>query len=132
MVKLENISVSFRQKNRIVHAVRHVFLEVNRGEVFGIVGSSGAGKSTLLRTINLIERPTEGRVIVDGTDVTGLDKKSLRRARRKIGMIFQHFNLIHTKTVFDNIAFPLKISGRSGGEIAEKVPVLLDVVGLSD
>jgi D-methionine transport system ATP-binding protein len=132
MIKFENVSVTFNTKKASVYAVRNVSFEVNRGEIFGIVGTSGAGKSTLLRTVNLLEKPNGGKVNVDGVDITLLDKQSLRKARQKIGMIFQHYNLIHTKTVYENVSFPMKISGKSKGEISKRVPELLEEVGLSD
>jgi len=132
MVNLKNISVTFKVKGREIQAVRDVDLQIHKGEIFGIVGTSGAGKSTLLRTINLLEKPTNGSVFIKGTDITGFKDKDLREVRQGIGMIFQHFNLIHTKTVYDNIAFPMKVSGKSRKEIAERVPELLNLVGLSD
>lgn len=132
MIKFENVSITFNTKDAEVHAVRNVSFDVNKGEIFGIVGTSGAGKSTLLRTVNLLEKPGSGKVNVEGIDITSLDKKSLRGARQKIGMIFQHYNLVHTKTVYDNIAFPMKISGKSAKEISKKVPELLEIVALSD
>jgi D-methionine transport system ATP-binding protein len=135
MIKLENISVDFELRGKqveTVKAVDQVSLHVHRGEVFGIVGASGAGKSTLLRTINLLERPHAGRVWVDGKDITDLTGSALRRERQKIGMIFQHFNLMHTRTVFDNAAFALRIAGQSEREVAQRVPEILHLVGLED
>ena len=132
MIKFEDVSITFNTEKATVHAVRNVSFEVNKGEIFGIVGTSGAGKSTLLRTVNLLEKPNGGKVNVDGVDITLLDKQSLREARQKIGMIFQHYNLIHTKTVYKNVAFPMRISGKSAKEISKKVPELLEEVGLSD
>lgn len=132
MIELQDISVSFTSKNHEVHAVRSATLRIARGEIFGIVGASGAGKSTLLRTINLLERPTQGRVVLDGQDITGLKGAALRRERGKIGMIFQHFNLMHTCTVFENVAFTLEVAGRSREEIKQRVPELLKLVGLAD
>jgi len=132
MIELQDISVSFNSKNHEVHAVRDATLRIERGEIFGIVGSSGAGKSTLLRTINLLERPTQGRVMLDGRDITDLKGALLRRERGKIGMIFQHFNLMHTCTVFENVAFTLEVAGRNRDEIRRRVPELLSLVGLAD
>lgn len=132
MIKFEDVSITFNTEKATVHAVRNVSFEVNKGEIFGIVGTSGAGKSTLLRTVNLLEKPNGGKVKVDGVDITVLDKPSLRKARQKIGMIFQHYNLIHTKTVYENVAFPMRISGRNAREISKRVPELLEEVGLSD
>jgi D-methionine transport system ATP-binding protein len=132
MIKFENVSITFNTKKATVNAVRNVSFEVNKGDIFGIVGTSGAGKSTLLRTVNLLEKPCSGRVNVDGIDITVLDEPLLRKARQKIGMIFQHYNLIHTKTVYENVSLPMKISGKSAKEISKRVPELLEIVGLSD
>ena len=132
MIQLEHISKSFVTASGTVHAVQDVNLQIGEGEIFGIIGFSGAGKSTLVRCINLLERPTEGRVIVDGEDLTAMDLKKLREVRTKIGMIFQHFNLMRSRTVFQNIAFPLKKSGLSKAEKEKKIESLLELVGLSD
>lgn len=132
MISLENVSKIFRTASGEVHAVREVSLNIEQGEIFGIIGFSGAGKSTLVRCINLLERPTEGTVTIDGTDLTKLDEKRLREVRRKIGMIFQHFNLLRSRTVYDNIAFPLKKSDVSKEEKHKKILSLLELVGLSD
>ncbi|GIN97360.1 methionine import ATP-binding protein MetN 2 [Siminovitchia terrae] len=122
--------VTKRYKN--VAAVDEVSLTIRQGEVFGIIGYSGAGKSTLLRCLNLLERPTEGKVLIDGKDLTALSDNEVRKERQKIGMIFQHFHLISSKTVFDNVAFSLKAAGKTKEEIKKKVPKLLEMVGLSD
>ncbi|WP_455789139.1 ATP-binding cassette domain-containing protein, partial [Clostridium butyricum] len=103
MIELKNISVDFKDKGQIVHAVDNVSLNINKGEVFGIVGLSGAGKSTLVRVINLLQKPTNGEVIIDGENITNLKSNELRKKRLKIGMIFQHFNLISGKTIYENI-----------------------------
>lgn len=132
MIKLEKVSKTFRTGSGEVHAVREVSLNIEQGKIFGIIGFSGAGKSTLVRCINLLERPTEGTVTVDGTELTKLDEKRLREVRRKIGMIFQHFNLLRSRTVYDNIAFPLKKSNLSKEEKHKKILSLLELVGLSD
>lgn len=132
MIQLEHISKSFVTASGTVHAVQDVNLQIGEGEIFGIIGFSGAGKSTLVRCINLLECPTEGRVIVDGEDLTAMDLKKLREVRKKIGMIFQHFNLMRSRTVFQNIAFPLKKSGLSKAEKEKKIESLLELVGLSD
>lgn len=132
MIQLEHISKSFVTASGTVHAVQDVNLQIGEEEIFGIIGFSGAGKSTLVRCINLLERPTEGRVIVDGEDLTAMDLKKLREVRKKIGMIFQHFNLMRSRTVFQNIAFPLKKSGLPKAEKEEKIESLLELVGLSD
>lgn len=132
MIELRNVNVHFAGAGGAVEAVRDVSLRIGRGEVFGIVGASGAGKSTLVRTINLLERPSSGTVHVDGVDVTGFRGAELRAHRLRTGMIFQHFNLIHARTVYDNVAFALKVAGRTKKEIARRVPELLAVVGLED
>ncbi|MEC5318553.1 methionine ABC transporter ATP-binding protein [Brenneria populi subsp. brevivirga] len=133
MIKLEGVCVDFSQgKQQGNRAVDNVTLHIKPGEVFGIVGTSGAGKSTLLRTINVLQRPTSGVVRVNGVKVNELRGKSLREQRQKIGMIFQHFNLMQTRTVAENVAFSLKSAGKSGAEIAQRVPEILSLVGLSD
>ena len=116
----------------MVHAVQDVSLSIGKGEIFGIIGFSGAGKSTLVRCINLLERPTSGSVTVDGKEMTALSARELRQARKKIGMIFQHFNLMPSRTVFGNVAYPLRGSGLSREQIADKVQRLLDLVGIGD
>ena len=108
MIKLKQVSKTFDTKSGNVHAVKDVNLEIQDGEIFGIIGFSGAGKSTLVRCINLLERPTQGRVLIDEVDLMDLDEKKLREVRKKIGMIFQHFNLMRSRTVYQNIEFPLK------------------------
>ena len=132
MIKLENIDVTFKQGVKVVNAVKNVSLHVEPGDIYGIIGYSGAGKSTLVRTINLLQRPTKGNVVVNGVDLLKLKPKGLRAARKKIGMIFQHFNLMNTSSVFDNVAFPLKKSGKNKSEIEQKVLSLLELVGLED
>ncbi|WP_333803678.1 methionine ABC transporter ATP-binding protein [Sulfurospirillum sp.] len=132
MVRIENVTVEFQSKEASFKAVKNVNLHIQEGEVFGIVGTSGAGKSTLLRTINLLQKPTSGKVWIDEEEITDYTGKSLRSVRHTIGMIFQHFNLIHTKTVFDNVAFPMLIAGTSQETINQRVPELLALVGLSD
>ncbi|MGY3765389.1 methionine ABC transporter ATP-binding protein [Vagococcus vulneris] len=132
MIHLENISVTFKQKQQEIHAVKDVTLHIDKGDIFGIVGYSGAGKSTLVRVINLLQRPTGGQVIVDDVDLIALKDKDLRAERKKIGMIFQHFNLMDRRTIFDNVDFSLKYSGKSKKERQKKVTELLELVGLSD
>ncbi|HAJ54626.1 MAG TPA: methionine ABC transporter ATP-binding protein, partial [Lactobacillus sp.] len=131
VVTLKDVDVEFHGKTRSVHAVDHVNLTVNRGDVYGIVGYSGAGKSTLVRTINLLQRPTSGSVNVLGQDMLALSAAQLRKERKRIGMIFQHFNLMNSRTIADNVAFPLK-GIKSKQEIKKKVAELLDLVGLTD
>lgn len=132
MIKLVQLNKTYQTKKGPVVGVDNVTLTIPKGEIFGIVGYSGAGKSSVLRCINLLETPTSGQVIVDGTDLTKLSKEQLRLARQKIGMIFQHFNLISSKTVFDNVAFALKAAGKSKEHIAARVPELLKLVGLTE
>ncbi len=131
MIELRNISQRFAGPRGWVEALHNVSLSIPPGEVFGIIGRSGAGKSTLVRTINLLTRPTEGNVIVDGRDLTTLPAARLREARREIGMIFQHFNLLSSRTVYDNVALPLELAGMKRAEIEATVSPLLELVGLS-
>lgn len=130
MIDLKHIDVIFQQKDQVIKAVNDVSLHIEAGEIFGIVGYSGAGKSTLVRTINLLQIPSHGEVKVNGKDMLSLSPKELRQARTKIGMIFQHFNLMESRTIFENVAYPLRGSGLSKAEIARKVAELLDLVGL--
>jgi D-methionine transport system ATP-binding protein len=128
IVRLESISRAFGP----VVALNGVSLEVQRGEIFGIIGRSGAGKSTLIRTINGLERIDAGRITVDGSDLSALDESGLNRVRHKIGMIFQHFNLLSMKTVFENVELPLKLAGQARHARSNAVWQLLDMVGLRD
>ncbi|HWO95831.1 MAG TPA: methionine ABC transporter ATP-binding protein [Bacillus sp. (in: firmicutes)] len=132
MIKIQNLSKVYKTKNGLVKGVDDVSITIQEGEIYGIVGYSGAGKSSLLRCINLLERPTSGTITVDGTDLTSLKGESLRVARLKIGMIFQHFYLISQKTVFENIAFALKAAKMPADQIKGRVEELLEMVGLSD
>lgn len=132
MIKLSNITKIFNLNGKQLTALNNVSLHVEKGQIFGVIGSSGAGKSTLIRCVNLLERPTSGSVIVDNTELTTLSDKQLIEERRNIAMIFQHFNLLSSRTVFDNIALPLELKGVSKQKIAEKVKNLLELVGLSD
>lgn len=132
MIKLENISKSFAINGKTVEAVKDVSLTIRQGEIFGIIGFSGAGKSPLVRCINLLEKPEKGQVIIDGEDITHYEGKELRHVRQKIGMIFQHFNLMPSRTVFENIELPLKLTKLSASERSQKIKKLLDLVGLSD
>ncbi len=134
MVAFEQVSKRFAagRSSAEVVALDNIDLVVPRGSVTGIIGRSGAGKSTLIRLVNGLEKPSSGRVLVDGIDVAGLDEKSLRAVRRSIGMIFQHFNLLSSRTAFDNVALPLEISGTDKRSIEQRVSPLLDLVGLSD
>lgn len=132
MIKLLNISKVFQQGSRTIQALSDISLHVPAGQIYGVIGSSGAGKSTLIRCVNLLERPTSGQVLVDGQDLTQLSEKQLSHARRQIGMIFQHFNLMNSRTVFGNIALPLELSGTSRNDIKQRVTELLELVGLVD
>lgn len=132
MIYLKNISKVYAAKDNKVEAVKDVNLHIERGKIVGIIGYSGAGKSTLIRCINLLETPTSGEVIVNGMDLTKLSPKDLRKTREKIGMIFQHFNLMRNRNVFENIAYPLKGKGLTREQITEKVESLLTLVGLGD
>ena len=132
MSQLTDVSKIFKTPHGEVRACQEINLEIKQGEIFGIIGFSGAGKSTLVRCINLLERPTTGSVIVDGQDLTKQKASELRQSRKKIGMIFQHFNLMPSRTVAKNVAFPLKGSGLSKQEINQKVASLLELVELSD
>jgi D-methionine transport system ATP-binding protein len=134
LIRLDRVSCSFPQgAGPALPAVREVSLDILRGEIFGLAGRSGAGKSTLLRLINLLERPDSGRVQVDSDDLTSLGKEALRKARSNIGMIFQQFNLLKNATVFDNVAFPLRIhGGHDRAAIEARVTECLALVELED
>lgn len=132
MIDIKNLSKIYKSKSSDVRALKDINLTINKGEIFGIIGLSGAGKSTLIRTINRLEEPTEGAIIIEGTDITRLDKKDLRNSRKEIGMIFQHFNLLNLRTVYQNIAFPLDINGYDKQAIEKRVNELLRVVELTD
>lgn len=131
MIELNHISKVYEGANR-VEALKDINLSIKEGEIFGVIGLSGAGKSTLIRCINMLESPTSGEVIVDGTDLTKLSTSELREARKSIGMIFQHFNLLSSRTVYENIAFPLELQGLSKKEIKERIEPILDIVKLSE
>ena len=132
MIKVEHANKTFSGKYGKVHALQEVSIHVEKGDIYGIIGFSGAGKSTLVRCINLLERPTSGTVTVDGKVLTDLPAKELRDARKKIGMIFQHFNLMRSRTVGENVAYPLKGSGLTKQQIKAKVRELLELVDISE
>lgn len=132
MIELKNLSKTFNIKDKTVDAVKNANLIINKGEIFGFIGYSGAGKSTIVRCINLLERPTEGSVFYEGTDITKLSDKELRDVRKEIGMIFQHFNLLKSLTVKENVAFNLKNSNLKKEEIDSRVEELLQLVGIPD
>jgi len=131
MISLLGVNKTFVTKYGDVRAVRDINMEVEKGEIFGVIGHSGAGKSTLIRCINLLEAPTQGTVIIDGDDMTKLSKKELINKRRKIGMIFQHFYLMPSRTVMQNVLLPLKNTQMTKAEKARKAEGLLELVGLS-
>ena len=130
MIKLSHIEKTYDSPSGPVKALRGIDLTIGRGEIYGIIGLSGAGKSTLVRCINMLERPTAGQVFVDGREMTALTPAELREARKSIGMIFQHFNLLSSATVYDNVAFPLKLAGMPAEDIRQRVEPLLKLVGL--
>lgn len=130
MIKIENLVKEFSIDNKKFRAVDNVNLSINQGEIFGIIGLSGAGKSTLIRLINRLEEPTEGRVIIDGININTLTKKELNLTRQNIGMIFQSFNLFNQQTVYDNIAYPLRLQNKSKKEIDKLVMEQLEFVNL--
>lgn len=132
IITLNHVCKTFTTADGEVTAVNDLNLTINRGDIFGIIGLSGAGKSTLVRCLNLLERPTQGQVLVDGKDLTTLNEKQLRESRRRIGMIFQHFNLLMQRTVLDNVCFPLELVGVKKKEARKKALELLETVGLAD
>ncbi len=132
MIEITKLNKVFELGERRIHALNDINLFIPKGKVFGVIGASGAGKSTLIRMVNLLERPTSGSVKVGGVNLTALSNRDLTQARRQIGMIFQHFNLLSSRSVFDNIALPLELSGASSEEIETRVTELLDLVGLAD
>jgi D-methionine transport system ATP-binding protein len=133
MIKIENLTKAYKAKGKTIKVLDDVCLEVKKGEVYGIIGRSGAGKSTLLKCLNLLEKPDTGNVIVDGIDLAKISKKELRLARQQIGVIFQHFNLLSSKTIFDNVALPLKLQGNhSKEETKAAVDEMLKLVGLTE
>ena len=132
MIQLKAIHKTYQGETGSLEALRGVSAHIREGEIFGVIGKSGAGKSTLIRCINMLERPTHGSVVVDGEELSSMPERQLREARKKIGMIFQHFNLLSSRTVYGNVAFPLELAGKSAAEIAAAVDPLLELVGLAD
>jgi D-methionine transport system ATP-binding protein len=132
MIILNDISKKYSTAKGETIALSHINLQVQPGEIYGVIGRSGAGKSTLIRCINLLEKPSSGRIIVDGEELTNLSSNELRAARRKIGMIFQHFNLLSSRTVYDNVALPLELIGTSKKQIADTINPLLELTGLTN
>ncbi len=131
MIKISQLSKQFKLGTEKIHAVDEINLAIESGEIFGVIGYSGAGKSTFVRLINRLEEPTSGSIIVDGEEITTLNKKELRIRRQDMGMIFQHFNLLWSRTVSENIAFPLEIAGLEKTERSKRVKELIDLVGLT-
>ena len=132
IIKIQNLDKEFKVKGMNVQALKEVSLDIYKGDIYGIIGMSGAGKSTLVRCLNFLERPTGGSVFVDGQDLASLTEKQLREARKDIGMIFQHFNLLMQRNVIDNVCFPLEIAGMSKREARKKAMEYLKVVGLEE
>ena len=137
MIRIEQVQKFYQVSREVagveVHALRDINLEIEQGSIFGIIGRSGAGKSTLLRTLNLLERPTSGKILIDGADITQFDAAQLHGLRQRVGMVFQHFNLLSAKTIAENIDFPLKLAGTyTKDERRKRVDELLALVGLSD
>lgn len=132
MIEIKNVSKTFHQKKQSFKALDNVSLRIEQGDIVGIIGFSGAGKSTLIRTVNLLEKPDSGEIVIKGRDFTKLNSRQLAQERKKIGMIFQHFNLLSSRTVFENIALPLELDHVSKTEINKKVNELLKIVGLED
>ena len=132
MIEIVNLSKVYENNKTKIKALENINLKINKGEIFGIIGLSGAGKSTLIRTINRLEEPTSGNILIDGENIIKYNNKELRKSRKEIGMIFQHFNLLKSANVFDNIAYPLKICGFKKDYIQKRVYALLELVDLSD
>jgi len=132
MIETKQLCKSYLLKNKVFQALHNINLSIHSGEIFGFLGESGAGKSTLIRSFNFLEKPTRGEVCIDGISLGSLSEAALRKMRQQIGMIFQHFNLLQSRTVFDNIALPLELTGQSKQAIAETVLSLLEWVNLLD
>ena len=132
MIQLKNLSKTFKTSDNTVEALKDINLTINDGDIYGIIGMSGAGKSTLVRCINMLERPTEGSVLIDGTDIGALDEAALRNVRREVTMIFQSFNLLMQRTCLNNICFPLELAGVKKADAKKRALELLEIVGLPD
>ena len=131
-ILIQDVSKTFETKDGSVQALNHVSLSIETGDIYGIIGMSGAGKSTLVRCMNFLEVPSEGKVLIDGKSLSEFSPKELRKEREKIGMIFQHFNLLMQKNVLENVCFPLYIQGKKKAEARAKALELLEIVGLAD
>ena len=132
VITVSDLNKAYITPHATIRALNNVNLQIEKGDIFGIIGFSGAGKSTLIRCLNRLEEPDSGKILIEDQDITAMNKKELRVARRKIGMIFQQFNLLDAKTVFQNVAFPLEVAGYSGSHIKHRVEEILELVGLSD
>ncbi|HAQ07588.1 MAG TPA: phosphate ABC transporter ATP-binding protein [Bacillus bacterium] len=132
MIAFQQVKKVYESSGQKVAALNGIDLKIDEGEIYGVIGFSGAGKSSLIRCVNLLERPTSGQVIVDGNDLTSLSVKEVREIKRNIGMVFQHFNLLNSKTVFDNVAMPLVLAKLPKAQIKQRVVQLLEFVGLDD
>ncbi|MWP50151.1 MULTISPECIES: methionine ABC transporter ATP-binding protein MetN [unclassified Gilliamella] len=132
MIKLQHISKIFEHNKTSIHALKDITIHVPQGKIYGVIGKSGAGKSTLIRCVNLLEKPTSGKIFFDNQEITHLSNRKLIEVRRKISMIFQHFNLLSSRTVFDNIAFPLELNKTPKAKIKQKVNELIELVGLTE
>ena len=132
MIQLQHVCKTYGEGDNAHHALRNVNLTINDGDVFGIIGASGAGKSTLVRCLNLLERPTEGAILYDGRDITGLSGRALLELRSQVGMIFQNFSLFQQRTVMRNVTFPLELRGEKGEAARKRAMELLELVGLAD
>lgn len=132
MIEIYQVNKTFNQGNKTIEALKNINLKIPKGQIFGVIGESGAGKSTLIRVVNLLEPPTSGKVIIDGVELTNLRDGPLSKERQKIGMIFQHFNLLSSRNVFDNVALPLELAGKNKADIQKRVTELLALVGLKD
>ena len=132
MIQLQHVCKTYGEGENAHHALRNVNLTIDDGDVFGIIGASGAGKSTLVRCLNLLERPTEGAILYDGRDITGLSGRALLELRSQVGMIFQNFSLFQQRTVLRNVTFPLELRGEKGEAARKRAMELLELVGLAD
>lgn len=132
MIKIEHLDKTFKGKTQTVYALKDINLDIQKGDIFGIIGMSGAGKSTLIRCMNFLERPTSGTVKIDGKDLADLSDKELRKTRQEVAMIFQHFNLLQQRNVRGNIAFSMEIAGMKKADIDARIDELLEIVDLKD
>ena len=132
LIELRGVSKIYEQPEGAVHALKDINLQIERSDIYGIIGMSGAGKSTLVRCLNFLERPTEGEILIDGKNLAKLSEKELRKQRSETGMIFQHFNLLMQKNVISNVCFPLRLLKVSKKEAEKRAMELLELVGLAD